>query len=187
MRRPLGWLFLLIALLLPVKAENTNAVARPTLESFQIISQRNIFNPNRSARSSRSESTEAAPKPARTESFGLIGTMIYEKGSFAFFDGSSSDYKKVAEPSQKIAGFVVKEVSPSAVKLENDGHTVELTVGQQMKRQEEGEWKLSAAPESFATQSATGSSNQAGAKAAPGDDEEILKKLLQKREAELNK
>src|SRR6266404_1853175 len=81
-------------------AEETNTTSITShvdYQSFRIISERNIFNPNRSGRSDRSEyRTRREPdRRGRSTAFGLIGTMSYEKGSFAFFDGTSSEYRKV--------------------------------------------------------------------------------------------
>jgi hypothetical protein len=160
--------------------------------SFQIIVQRNIFNPNRSGRSGRPVSD--TPRPAATEGFGLLGTMIYEKGKFAFFGGTSSNFKKVVSPSDKIAGYRVEEIEPNLVKLQPEGtnsQTIELKVGQQLKRQEGGEWRLSESREPFTQASKETSTNQShdssNASAAPGDESDVLKRLLQKREEELKK
>src|SRR6266508_2608999 len=92
---------LLIALLAsgPVlaDAQETNAVEKVDLQSFRVISQRNIFNPNRSSRGDRSERRRDPERRVRTESFALLGTMNYDKGWFAFFDGSSSEYRRAAQ------------------------------------------------------------------------------------------
>src|SRR4051794_18547376 len=74
-------------------AEETNSVSTLDLRSFRIISERNIFNPNRSARSPRGETPRAQRAP-KIDTFALVGTLSYEKGRFAFFDGSSSGFKK---------------------------------------------------------------------------------------------
>src|SRR5262245_38315845 len=53
--------------------------------AFRIVSERNIFNANRSGGTVRSTSSR---RPVRVETFALVGTMAYEKGVFAFFEGS---------------------------------------------------------------------------------------------------
>ena len=94
-------LVLLLATGLIGRPQSTNAVARPDYQSFKIITDRNIFDPNRSSRSSRR--TEEA-KPARVESFALVGTMSYENGTYAFFDGTGSSYRKAIKTGDTIAG-----------------------------------------------------------------------------------
>ena len=88
-------------------AQQTNAPSRLDYDSFRIISQRNIFNPNRSSRVASARTQE---RRVRTDNFVLRGTMLYRKGDFAFFDGSNSDLKKVCELSNKIAGYTVKAI-----------------------------------------------------------------------------
>ena len=77
-------------------AQTTNAPARLSYDAFRMISDRNIFNPNRYARGSAAATRTDSRPASRVESFTLVGIMGYEKGVFAFFDGTSADYKKVA-------------------------------------------------------------------------------------------
>ena len=157
------------------------------LRSFRIIYERNIFNPNRSPRSSGAppvtrRETERRPT-ARSESFALVGTMSYEKGSYAFFDGSSSQYRKVIQPDEAIAGFKVTAVTPKCVTLEHEGKSIELCVGMQMsKSDDEKDWRMQERIEPIASSgssgpAATASSGGAGA-------EEVLRRLMEKRAQE---
>jgi len=164
------------------RAQGTNAVARLDYQSFKIITDRNIFDPNRSSRTARR--TEA-PRPAKIESFALVGTMSYENGTYAFFDGSGSSYRKGVKTGETIAGFKIAEISSDRVKLEANGHEIELNVGMQMKKQDEGEWQLSGRAESFSTSSPATTSTEKTDSAPGGEDSDVLKKLMQKREQEL--
>ena len=117
--------------------------------------------------------------------------MSYEKGRFAFFDGSSSEYRKSVKPGDSIAGYKVANVTANKVTLESGDKKVELPVGGQMKRVDEGEWQVNKSPESFAStngsssssSSATSSSTSGESKSGSSSDEEnpILKKLLEQR------
>src|SRR5262245_16650 len=78
-------------------AQTTNKSASADYSAFKIITDRNIFNPQRHARVNGQERKEAN-RPATVDSFSLVGTMSYAKGTFAFFDGSSSEYRKVLKP-----------------------------------------------------------------------------------------
>jgi hypothetical protein len=170
-----------------VGAQETSAPARLDLQSFRIISERNIFNPNRSARrreSSRSE--REAERRARVDSIALLGTMNYEKGWFAFFDGSSGDYRKTLQPGDNIAGYKVAEIAPNHIKLEptsTNNLPVELRVGSQLRRQEDGPWEVSERLETFTASVAT-SSTETNSSAGETD---IIKRLMQQREQELQK
>src|SRR5271167_1737375 len=74
---------------LTAQAQQTNRASEADFSSFQVISERNIFNPNRTARHRGGN----RPQPV-ADAFALVGTMSYAKGAFAFFDGTSSDYRK---------------------------------------------------------------------------------------------
>jgi hypothetical protein len=117
-------------------------------DAFKVIAQRNIFDPNRTRAGTVRPPTE---RPRRTEAFALKGIIAYEKGDFAFFDGTSSDYRKSVKTGDNFAGYKVVGVAPGQVTLEADGKKVEMPVGSQMKRAEGDEWKMSAHADSFET------------------------------------
>ena len=173
----------------------TNGVPGPAdYSSFsRFITERNIFNPNRYshtvARNYHPPVSRSAP------AFTLVGTMSYEKGMFAFFDGNSSDLRKVLyQPDTNgIAGYTVAEITLTGVKLQSADkkQTVRMKIGEMM-RQEGNEWQPAgrgepaAITEEGATTAAEGPSTDAGS--APGSASEpndVLKKLMQLREQEL--
>src|SRR5262245_1559946 len=117
--------------------------SRSDFLSFKTIADRNIFNANRSRGRSGNDG-----KPRVVESFFLLGTLSYEKGRLAFFDGTSSDYRKTLKPDGTIAGYRIADIALNGVKLEADGKQIELPVGSQMRREDEGEWQMAAGTES---------------------------------------
>jgi hypothetical protein len=179
----------------PKKAAATNSPAPAvSFEAFRIIEQRNIFNPNRYA---RGQGGPRNPRQiARAPGFVLVGTMIYGKGAFAFFDGTDSQYKKVLKPSDTIADYRVAEIAPSYVKLETSGNQTTLPVGMQMK-EIDGKWELAEATESLGKTSdnpsgvsAFETTTEAGPETSSGGGngaDAILKRLMQQREKELQK
>ena len=155
--------------------------------SFAIIPERNIFNANRSGGRVTVASTRRQP---RVESFTLVGTMAYEKGAFAFFDGSSSEFTKAVKMEGVIAGHKLADIYAGSVKLEADGKQVELPIGSQMRREDGGNWQLregagsSGGGESASPVSRSSSSSSSPASAAPANQSEILKRLMERREKE---
>ena len=124
-----------------VSGQNTNAPARLDYSAFKIIAERNIFNPNRRPRGSQSTRTSTRSQPAsRVESFTLVGLMEFEKGTFAFFEGTSAGYKKTLQSSVEIAGYKLAIVSPRLGKLVEGTNVFELQVGQQMRREDDSDW-----------------------------------------------
>jgi len=175
----------------------TNAAPAPdrdvvSFDEFKIITQRNIFDPNRRIPGSRSGPREEH-KPTRIDYLNLVGAMSYEKGRFAFFDGSSSEYRKSVKPGDSIAGYKVADVTANKVTLENGDKRFEIPVGGQLKRVDEGEWKVNSNPESFAAStSSSGSSTSSSSSSSSGgsgpgsssstdEDNPILKRLLEQR------
>lgn len=159
--------------------------------AFRLIMERNIFDPNRSPRQSGAPRETTRPRPRTVESFRLVGVMSYEKGRFAFFDGTSADYQKALKHADEIAGFRVAAIGNGSVTLAKGDEEVELRVGSQMRREEAGSWQVAGGgPEEMASAtsvspSATAASpNTAGAAGAGDPDNEVLKRLMQRREQE---
>jgi len=122
-------------------AEETNAPARLSYDSFRVISDRNIFNPNRFARSSGRTRTESRPA-SRVDAFTLVGLMSYDKGVFAFFDGTNPDYRKTLQSTGTISEFKIASLDPRQVKLVSGTNEFTLHVGMQVRREDEGDWFL---------------------------------------------
>jgi hypothetical protein len=136
-----------------VTAQSTNSTASTSARlepatgrldesAFRIVAERNIFN---ATRSGAGEVRVPSRRPSTVEYFTLVGTMDYEKGTFAFFDGSSSQYTKVIQADSVIAGHKLLDVTANSVKLEAEGKEIELPVGSQMRREDEGAWQVAEA------------------------------------------
>jgi hypothetical protein len=156
--------------------------------SFQLIVDRNIFDPNRFP---HGPGVRVRQAPRSVDYVTLVGTMSYEKGTFAFFDGTSSDYKKVLKLTDSIAGYKVTTIAPNAVKLASGTNELELSVGAQLRREEDGPWLLSSQSTAYAATPASSSTNAAATTTAAGSDptsgsaeSDIIKRLMQKREKE---
>jgi hypothetical protein len=114
--------------------------------------------------------------------------LSYGKGDFAFFNGTSSDYKKVLKPGDTIAGYKLASIGANSVKLASGEKELELKISSQLRREDEGQWTLSTQSETYAATSAASSTGavkpaEAGA-ASNGADSEVLKRLMQRREQE---
>jgi hypothetical protein len=120
-------------------AQATNTVNPKDFEAFKIITDRNIFDVNRRPPVARGT---PRPPPAIVETFVLTGTMSYEGGLFAVFDGSGSEYHKLLGPGGKIASYTLDEITHDFVKLSSGTNELELKVGMQMRRSENGKWSV---------------------------------------------
>jgi len=169
-------------------AQETNRTARPDYAAFRIIAERNIFNANRIPGMVRT--IRETRDPARVDAFRLVGIMEYDKGLFAFFDGTSSDYKKALQSQGRIADYALTNLTADSVTLAAEGKKLELRVGMQVRREENGEWQVSASGDlPAASGGSPGSGGGSAASGTSGDDSggdlsEVLKKLMQQREQE---
>lgn len=174
-RRRASWRCLLVslasfALLAP------NASADEPLDEFaglRFIAERNIFDP---ARSSRLEGAPVErPKSKRSETLTLVGTMAYEKGAYAFFEGSEPQFHKVLETGGEIGDCTIAVIACSAVTLDAGTRSITLPVGMQMRREENGDWERadSSAPPLDSPSAST------------VEESDIVKRLMLQREQEL--
>jgi hypothetical protein len=139
----------------PAAAQSTTGT---DFASFQIIGQRNIFDPNRVPH----RRTGATARVV--DSFSFVGTLSYAKGTFAFFDGTSPDFRKVLELDGSIAGFKVAAITPKSVKLLSETNAISgtneivLEVGTQIRRNDDGQWEVSSEPAAYASTGGTSTS-----------------------------
>jgi hypothetical protein len=134
--------------------------------------------------------------------------MTYEKGRFAFFDGSDPSFRTVLSAGDAIAGHTIREISADGVKLEREGVAVRLPVKAQLRREDEGEWRLASRGERYERSGRSGSrgsrdvrgaepspretqrepttnAGSASASNSNADVSEVLKRLMKQREEEL--
>jgi hypothetical protein len=161
------------------------------------ITQRNIFNPDRYphyAYSPRPRQHTRNSAPA----FTLVGTMSYQKGTFAFFSGNSDEFKKILPLFGQIAGYAVTEITPTGAKLQGaDKKEIQLQIGDQMREENNG-WQLEPMSDAAANSGAAESPEAGGNNSSPGaagdsstvapsaavSQNDILKRLMEKREQE---
>jgi len=143
-----------------------------------MIAERNIFNPNRSPRTSRAD-RESRPSTA-PEIVTLVGTLSYEKGSYAFFDGSRPEWTKVVELGQTIADHKLVAIGNDTVTMQVKTNTFQLEVGGRLRRRENGWEAVGGVVPPVRTTNAESSA------ASGGDESDVIKRLMQQREKELN-
>ena len=118
-------------------AQSTNVPGPTDFADFsRFIANRNIFDPDRRP--------FYGSGPRRREpvidSFSLVGTLSYRKGNFAFFDGTSSAYRKAVEVGDEVAGFNVTAVKSDSVTLESGTNETVMKLSTQMRREDGGPW-----------------------------------------------
>ncbi len=165
---------------------------------FKLITDRNIFDPNRYPHSSRNHNRPHAV-PRSAPAFSLVGTMNYPKGMFAFFDGNNSDYRQVLQQNGVIAGYTVASITLTNVILKTSGTnatSLDLKIGDGL-RLDGDTWVAAGSDQGFASASsatesspaATPDENNNAAPASPpeasGPASDVLKRLMQQRAQEI--
>lgn len=163
------------------------AATAATFDSFRIIDERNIFNPNRIG---RSRSSADAPQ-VHADTISLVGTMRYEKGLFAFFDSPDANYRKALHEGETIAQYTVKRITPDGVELTRDKNQLSLKITDQLRRPDGSDWTLVAGGAARSDAPAADSANAADAGppvplAIPADASDTLKRLMAQRQKQLN-
>ena len=169
----------------PAKPAPSTPSTERGFEAFQLVVERNIFNPNRTGRT-RAPTEEKAP---RFDEISLVGTMEYEKGLIAFFDSSDAAFRKTVPEGGAIGEFKVQRILPNGVELLRDGQPLTLQVAQQLRRAEGGDWAVTETQPRTDTGANTSGSSGPRTESAPveipPDASEALKRLLKKREKQL--
>ena len=145
---------------LPVLAAQKNAPSKTPagkpakaddgFKDFAIITQQNIFNAHRSpARTAENVTTPKPARPPKVEAFALLGTLISERGAVAFFDGTSTAYRRAFEPGDQLGSLTVAAIEHDRVTLRDGERELCLPLKMQFRREGEGEWLLAALPDDF--------------------------------------
>lgn len=141
----LGLLMAALALALPGwagAAEPSPASDAPRLEAFNVLLERNIFDPQRrpNERGGEKSREETAATTSTTERISLDGVMIDGGRAVAFFEGTETQYTVAVRLGEEIAGHRLVEIHTDQVRLEKKGRTLELPVAGQLSRAEKGDW-----------------------------------------------
>ena len=163
-----------------------SATPRMSLSSFQIIETRNIFDPNR--RPPRPIRENTGPRDV-IEYFGLDGAMTYENQAYAFFDGSGQVRNRAFKPADKINGYTIAAITNNTVKLDGGSNQViNLTVGMQLRRVNNGPWKVVASsvppPDTGSSESSSDSSG-GSTSTLSGPEADVMARLMKRRAEEM--
>ena len=153
-----------------------------------MIYTRNIFDPARQ-KSGDAPPVEVELLPQTDELF-LVGTLITAAESYAFFEGSRSEFNTVKKNGESINELTVTEINTTHIVLLYNSQTMRVPFGMSLEKEEKGEWKLSQKTSSERTQSNSESESleeSDDSSNIDSDDEsnDILKQLMERRKKEM--
>lgn len=164
-------------------------------DSFRLVLSRNVFDPERRAMPSRDAARRTVPQGTVRSSVTLTGTMVTPSKSLAFFGSSRSEYNKVASVNDQVGDFKVLEIAPNEVMLEHAGEKTPLSVGKQLplagtEPAPAGTPGAPAAPPEPGAPAAAAdpvSPTAAPPSGAPSSKEEILRRMMERRQKEMSR
>lgn len=164
-------------------ATRAESTVTPTaaFDTFRLITDRNIFNPNRTGR--RERTFEEAPP--RVDVISLVGTMESDKVPRAFFDSADTAFRKAVHVGDMIDKFKVSQISAQAVELERDGKTFSVRVGQELRRPEGADWNISEMPRPTATTTTATRIDPSAPPVIPADADPVMRRLMERRAQQL--
>lgn len=156
------------------------------------VAERNLFDPSRQPRiPGAPPRPPSRPRTTEAPSFTLVGVLKAQKGPVAFFDSGTAEYRKAIALNGSIAGYTVVDITPARVRLSiSNQPPLELRVGSRMRQEGETGWQLAesssraSTPASGGSTTATGSGASASGSTGNAAEDEILKRLMKKREQE---
>jgi hypothetical protein len=196
----------------PAKADKGGKVEKATnFDSFKLLRSRNIFDPNRRSGGKSSSSSQRETSESSGDSFTLTGILVHDAKSFAFFSGSRQS--KVVHLQGSFGGARVISIQNTQVELERDGKHVIVPVGKRLRIQEDGNLEISTPNDTVThtppitvsttstataptitpppvTEANTPDASAEGEVETPppaGDSNDLLKKMMEKRQKELSK
>ena len=176
------------------KLEKSMNSSTQEFEDFQLVSERNIFDPNRDAAVRQEEPSKepvAEDVPA-TESITLTGVLLDSATAVAFFEGPPIQESNAFHLGDKVAELRVASITTAGVNLRQNEETLELPVGWSLERNGEDTWQLSG--ESTRLDSDSWTNEDPGSSSSEESDQdnsedpatnEILKRMLERRSKEL--
>ena len=179
-----------LSLLLSVQAvglaQEEPSSAAPGFESYRILVDRNIFDPNRRASRPERRSTPTEPVP-QPDQLAVTGVLIHEGAAVAFFEGTKPDYNADLNEGGTVAGYTVVEIRTDHLRLSKDGREIELPVGSGLSRHDEGEWQLSSSPSFLDRREPSSSERPAETKSSDSPSTTLLERLRKRRQREVGR
>jgi len=129
--------FLVFAFFL-VGAKETS-LEKQSFDVFNILLNRNIFDPNRGQPQKQQEKPIEPPKK---EYLTLLGVVICGGDSVAFFESVPGGLGKQIKVGEEVAGFGVSEMSTDRILLTKSNKIQELFIGWQLTHQGDEGWQI---------------------------------------------
>jgi hypothetical protein len=186
-RIPARWFAAAAFALCAVTGRGADAdAARTGDDPIAFLLARNIFDPGRAAPRAR----DAAPPPPRVEpppvrTLALTGSLVYPGKTIAIFSGSEPAFNGVVAPEESIGPWTVRDITTRSAELAGDEQVFTLPVGRQLTQVGDQPWAIA---DLAAARPATPTSTtpQETTPPAAGGADDVMKRMLERRQKELS-
>jgi len=168
------------------RAQESQSSTEQGFESYRIVVDRNIFDPNRRASRPERRSTPTEPVP-QPDQLAVTGVLIHEGIEVAFFEGTKPEYSVDLKEGGTVAGYTVVQIRTDGLKLSKDGQEIELPVGSGLSRHDEGEWELSSSPPFLDRREPSALERPAERKSRDTSSTDLLERLRKRRQREVGR
>lgn len=162
----------------------------PSYDAFRLVRLRNLFDPDRRGpRGDAAASTAPRAGGPLPNYLTFTGAMVTNGRKLAFFSGARPEYNRVIGPRDRIADFVVNEVSDGQVELRLGDQKIIVAVGQNVPltgSSAASQPGLQPPPEAAPAPPVATSAGAAPAPSAGGADE-VLRRMMERRQKEIAK
>ncbi len=180
-----GGTLLLVVLGMGAPTDTTNS--RPRAKSFadyEIVLQRNIFDPNRSgSRRYRNSGADSGPVSDQVQ---LVGTWLTDRQVIAFLEGNRPGYSGTTALGGGFDGWRFADITTQHVVLVKGPNKIVWPVGQRIERNGKGDWQLAGASSSPMQPAASGPSTPSTLQ-SEGAAKDMLQLMRERRQREMSK
>ena len=172
-----------------------------SLQDFDILHKRNIFDPNRKPYREPRKPQDPEPEP-QIDAFTVIGLMAYADRQIVVLSGSSSEYNGVFKLNDQVDNLKLISLGDKAVSFAEGETNFSVGIGTGLRRVDGGDWKESTERVSSTSRSQyssrgttrsdenTDSAKESEDKAGEADDSEdsaaeLLRKMMERRRQEV--
>jgi hypothetical protein len=170
----------------PARSQENESSPAPGFQSYRIVVDRNIFDPDRRASRPERRSTPTEPL-SQPEELAVTGVLIHDGAAVAFFEGTTPEYSVDLKEGGTIVGYTVVEIRTDRLRISKNGREVELPVGSGLSRQHEGEWELASAPSFLDRRELSSSEKSNETKSRDSSSTDLLERLRRRREREIGR
>ena len=165
-------------------------------EGYKLVRTRNVFDPDLRPLVTASQGTPAPAPIQQSDYIALTGTMLNAGKTLAFFSGSRPEFNKVLSVRDSIAKATITNISVAGVEVDRGGYKITVAVGQTLPLDNSAP-TAAPAPQpvvaaaaaaaaatvvsTTATVGGTAATPAANAGAMSAKQQEIMKRMMEKR------